>query len=218
MDLSLIISLSVFLLIVIILLIYRRNIHLGVARMLHGKYSYDYIRVFKKYTNKSPFPYCIKDEIMSYLHLTEKKRNMTDHFFTLKEPLFENLPFHTPVVNIRKKHGEPECFNSYIIKGFELNALGYFKDDLGTSVKVIFYIFLNELVMGEYIITPTKKNDTRQIASAIMNRAGVESQLYPDRFFIDYQDKSSIYFYETGFSVIVRYIDWTNKIFMELIK
>lgn len=206
------------LLILILLISYRRAIRFKIVRLIHGKYSYDYVNLFKKVTNKSPFPYCIKDEIVSYLRLVENKRNLAEHFNSGNPILFEKLPYRTRLDKILKNYGEPDCFNAYLIKNFELKLFGYAKDDFGTNVKTVFYFFLNEMVMGEYIITSSKDITVESISKTLLNREGINTEKISNHFFIDFEDQSSVYFYENGFYIIIRYIDWTNKLFFRLIE
>ena len=65
--------------------------------MKHGKYSYRFVKQFKKYANKSPFPYCFKDDILPYLRLSISKRDSAERLKSEHDILFENIPFLTPV-------------------------------------------------------------------------------------------------------------------------
>jgi hypothetical protein len=218
LDFTLVYITAGFLLVLILGISYRRAIRFKIIKLLHGKYSYDYVYNFKKLTNKSPYPYCIKDEILSYLQLAINKRSLADHYTTGNTILFENLPFHTRLDKILKIYGEPDCFNAYLIKNFELKVFGFTKNNFNTSVNTVFYFFLNEMVMGEYIITTSKEITVESISKAILSREGVKSDKISNHFFIDFEDKSSAYFYENGFYILIRYIDWNNKLFFKLIE
>jgi len=207
-----------FLLVLILGISYRRAIRFKIIKLLHGKYSYDYVYNFKRLTNKSPYPYCIKDEILSYLQLAINKRSHAYHYTAGNTILFENLPFHTRLDKILKLYSEPDCFNAYLIKNFELKVFGFTKNNFNTSVNTVFYFFLNEMVMGEYIIASSKEITVESISRILLNREGVTSEKFSNHFFIDFEDKYSIYFYENGFYIIIRYIDWTNKLFFRLIE
>lgn len=203
--------------IIILGLVYRKKIRLQIVMLVHGKYSYDYIRTFKKYTNTNPFPYCVKDEILPYLRQSGKANPNVIHYTTLKEPLFEDMPFHIGLPQILKSYGKPDCFNSYLIKGFEVKAFGYYRDVFGSDVLAVFYFFLDKLVMGEYILTESKESLISKFRDTLLEKAGVNDETPVNHFFIDYDEKKSVYYRENAFSVVIRYVNRTDKLFADLI-
>ncbi len=205
-------------LLIIILILIRKQLRLRLIRTKHGRYSYHYIKQFKKYANKSPFPYCFKDEILPYLRLSHARRENTEQLSSDLHLLFEETPYHTPLHEIMDKLGNPDYFNAFKIKNSELRALGFQKQVYGLRVKVVFF-FLNEFfVMGEYIFDDVSGIDVPAIAKKLMEQTGTSHQSNLLHFYIDGKNNSSIYFYDNGFSLIIRYSDLSNQNFLELIQ
>ena len=200
------------------LFMFARQIRLALIGMRHGKYSYRYVRQFKKYANKSPFPYCFKDDIMPYLRLSGNKKENADLYTSEKKLCFEELPYHYPIKEIMNKYGKLDCFNAFIIKGKELRAYGFKKSIFGARVNAIFFTIDDSFVMGEYIIDDLAAIDIRSFSKSIRSYYDVMSVNESLNYKIDGQENTSIYFYENGFSAIIRYSDNSNVSFQELIK
>jgi hypothetical protein len=205
-------------LILIILLFFSRQIKIWLISFRHGKYSYRYIQHFKKYANKSPYPYCFKDEILPYLQLSNFKKGNMDVYQSEKPLLFENIPYHLSVGEIKNQYGRPDCFNAFIIKNKELRAYGYKKIFFGIEVKAVFFFTGDSFLMGEYIIEDLSVVDIVSFSRSIKIHYGVDADGETLLFKIVGKDDSSLFFYDNGFSVIVRYTYKSNVQFRELIK
>jgi hypothetical protein len=203
---------------IIFLVVFKKRLKLRLISLKHGKYSYQYIKQFKRYANKSPFPYCFKDDIMPYLRLSQAKRDNTEQLRTEMNLLFEETKYQTPFLLILNKYGNPDYFNAFKIKNIELRALGYQKHVFDTKAKAVFF-FLNEsFVMGEYIIEDISGIDLTVIGKKLMDQTGIKQINSFQSLFVDGKNNSSIFFYENGFSLIIRYSDLGNKQFNELIQ
>lgn len=84
-------AIIIFSVVLVFLLIFRKDIVLLLTKWKHGKYSFQYQQRFKKYFNSNPHPYCVKDELLQHiLHFKKSAiESNTAHFasFFLK-PLF----------------------------------------------------------------------------------------------------------------------------------
>ena len=184
---------------------FRKQITLYFIRLKHGKYSYQFVKQFKKYANKSPFPYCFKDDILPYLRLSISKRDSAERLKSEHEILFENIPFLTPVQSIINHYGNPNCFNAFIVKGIELRVFGYNRILFGNQIKVAFFIVGNVFIMGEYIIDDLAGINLEEIAGQILNLSKTETNNKTLHFIIDGKNEKSVLFYENGFSLLIRY-------------
>lgn len=201
-----------------LVIIFRKQIRLHLIRMKHGKYSYQFVKQFKKYANKSPFPYCFKDDILPYLRLCISKCDNAERLKSEYDILFENIPFHTPLQTITKYYGEPDCFNVFIIRGIELKVFGYSRNLFGNRVIVAFFIVENNLIMGEYIIDDIGGINLEEIARQIAKTAKAESENRTLHFIVEGKNNNAVLFYENGFSLLIRYYDRNDEILRKMIE
>jgi hypothetical protein len=211
----LIISIILFM---ILLVLFRKQVKIKVIQLKHGKYSYNYVKQFKKYANKSPFPYCFKDDIMPYLRLTNNKKDIALNFSSERILLCDEIPFNTSLHDILKTYGNPDCFNAFLIKNIELRTYGYFRERFNAPVKVVFFFINESLVMGEYIIDDLSKIDIQSVAKIFLESAGVGTDTNSVHFFVNGKSDTTAYFYENGFSLLIRFMDDANTRFNELKK
>ena len=207
---------GVFVLFSALAIIFRKQIKLYFIRMKHGKYSYQFVKQFKKYANKSPFPYCFKDDILPYLRLSISKRDTAEWLKSEDDILFENIPFLTPVQSIINHYGNPDCFNAFMLKGIELRVFGYNRILFGNQVKVAFYIVGNLFIMGEYIIDDLGGINLNEIAGQILNLSKTETKNKTLLFIIDDRQENSVLFYENGFSLLIRYHNRNDEILKKM--
>jgi len=207
---------SILVLISALAIFFRKQLKLYYIRMKHGKYSYQFVKQFKKYANKSPFPYCFKDDILPYLRLSISKRDSAERLKSEHDILFENIPFLTPVQSIINHYGNPNCFNAFIVKGIELRVFGYNRILFGNQVKVAFFIVENVFIMGEYIIDDLAGINLEEIAGQILNLSKTETNNKTLHFIIDGKNENSVLFYENGFSLLIRYHNRSDEILRKM--
>lgn len=210
--------LGVLAVLIIFIILFRKQVRLGLISIKHGKHSYKYVRQFKKYVNKSPFPYCFKDDIMPYLRLGNAKKDNVDHYSSEKILLFEGIPYDSSLQEIVEKYGKPDCFNAFNIKNQELRAYGYNKSILGIPVKAVFFFIFESFVMGEYLIDDLTGGNIQSVSKSLMDRCGVIPRNDAMHYYIDGENETSVYFYENGFSAMIRYMNQANVALNELIK
>lgn len=202
---------------IIFIILFRKQVRLRLISIKHGKYSYKYVRQFKKYVNKSPFPYCFKDDIMPYLRLGNAKKDNVDHYPSEMILLFEGIPYYSSLQEIIEKYGKPDCFNAFNIKNQELRAYGYNKSILGIPVKAVFFFIFESFVMGEYLIDDLTEGNIQSVSKSLMDKCGVIPRNDAMHYYID-GNETSVYFYENGFSAMIRYMNQANVTLHELIK
>jgi len=201
----------------VILLIFQKQIRIALVRLKYGRYSYRYVNQFKKYANKSPFPYCFKDEIFSYLRLTSYKKAETVIYDSEKIILFEDVPTRLTFDAILRQYGKPDCFNAYQIQNKELRSWGYYKKLFGVEVQAVFFTLNENYVMGEYIIENSTAVDIDKFTAALKTKYGIVDTGQSSPFKIKGTETTSLLFYDNGFSALVRYYNMTDNGLMELI-
>lgn len=217
MEVFTIIVLVIVTLLIIYSIIFRKQLNLLIIRLRFGKFSYQFVSKFKKYANKSPFPYCFKDDIMPYLRLVKSKRENSPQFVSDRNVLFENLDYTLTIEELLKKQGDPSCFNVFRIKDVELKAFGYSIEKFETNVKAVFF-FINEVYfMAEYLADNIKRINLDLITSQLFDQAGIKDKTINTNFIIDSKNNTTLLFYENGFSLLVRYLDKNNKEFTKII-
>jgi len=209
---------GVLVLFILLAIFFRKQFKLYLIRMKYGKYSYQFVKQFKKYANKSPFPYCFKDDILPYLRLSISKRDTAELLKSDHDLLFENIPFLTPVQSIINHYGNPDCFNVFMLKGIELRVFGYNRFLFGNQVKVAFFIVGNVFIMGEYIVDDLSGINLEEIAGHIVKMAKTESKNETLRFMINGQNENSVLFYENGFSLLIRYQNRNDEILRNMME
>jgi hypothetical protein len=217
MDSALIYILGTAALVIYFLLMFRKQIRIILIGLRHGKYSYRYVKQFKKYANKSPFPYCFKDDILPYLRLSMAKKDQAHHYQSEKTLLFEAIPYHTSLREIMKLYGKPDCFNAFKIKDKELCAYGYNKSVYNTSMKVVFFFIFESFVMGEYLVDDLQGVNVRELSKLFLDELGAKAKTESLHYFIDGKNGTSVHFYENGFTAMVRYSNQTNDPVKDLV-
>lgn len=210
--------LIILIIVVLLSVLFRRHIKLILIKIIHGKYSYAYVHKFKKYANKSPFPYCFKDDILPYLRLPLFKKESTVNFNSDQNFQFEGLPFHCPEEDIIDELDRPDCFNAFKLKGIELKCFGYTGEEFGFRVKKVYFFADEEFILGEYIINGANKMNAIKIADLVLDRCSVSGKIHSTRFLVKGKNNNCVFFYDNGFSVLVRYFNPDDELFLELIR
>ena len=218
MTVTLLIIIGLTLFIIIFAFILKKRLKLLILKLKYGKYSFNYLRQFKKYAKKSPFPYCFKDDIVPYLKEFTYRKKTSDQFKSEKEMIFENTSYSLNLSDFTKSHGTPDCFNAFSVKGSEIRVFGYKCSKFNTESKTLFYFIDDIFFMGEYLIENISKFDYYTLAGNILLENNVDSNKSTSHFYIDSGEDSTIYFTENGFTLSIKYIDNTNEKIREIMR
>lgn len=201
----------VVLLVLIFILLAYPKLKLFCIRFLGNKYSSVYINSFKKYYNKSPFGYCIKDEfVYHFLPFFETEKG-AKVYKTNQEVSFGNVPFFTEFSRLKREKGKPFCFNAVNLEGCDAKILGYKNYYFDTSTTVLYYFIGNCFFMGEFVFKSPKPKAIDEIVRALSEKYTLHKIKPGKRFYIKRSDNSSIFFHDSGFSVSVSYINLDNE-------
>ena len=184
------------------------RIKLFLLKTFYSKYNYRYINAYKKYTNKNPHGYCIKDEFVFHILEFFKKNESCESYTTDKVIKLSDVEYFTTYKELTKIKEKPICFNSYFLNNkYDVKIIGYRDSMFNSSMRVLFYFIDDVFFMGEYVIKETSDNKIERISKIIHekylgrnNRVGAK-----ENFYIDGLDNSKMYFTNTGFSLIIKY-------------
>ena len=199
-------------------IIFRKQLKLKMIQIKHGRYSYEYVKQFKKYTNKSPFPYCFKDDILPYLRVANKKREIIKNFKSEKPCVFENTSFGKSKNEVLTGKADPDCFNIFKIKDAELRSYGYYKNQFGSEAKAVFFFFDKLFFMGEYIFENSRNIDKSVFLSDLISQNDLDQIQTLNQFYVSCRNNTSLFYYDNGFTITIRYSDLSNTNFREIMQ
>ena len=204
-------DISVILAIIILHLVLRKRIGLLLIRLLYGKYSRKYIERFKKLTRTNPFPYCLKAEIYSQLHIFRQRRGVADTYTAEGISAFENHPFGTEFMTFLKKEHRPYCYNIVMLSDHEIRIAGYRREKFGFEALARFYFLDGRFFMGDYFYKKSPAIDPESISRNVLKEFGISESQGENEFFIQ-SKHCTVYFGDNGFDVQVKFLENDNKI------
>lgn len=198
--------------IIIFLIRFLPNLGLFFTMLKHGKRSSKYIKKFKKRFNVSPFPYCMKEDIIFKFLMFYNNDKKAGKYDTGKNIQFGETSFFSEYSEFIKGKKNPICFNAEMMgESQEVKALGYTKQVFNTSLKALFYFLDDTFFMGEYILKdlePDKKNTIQKI---LKDNYELDETPTGSRFYISNTLNRKIYYFDNGFSVSIKYISLENE-------
>jgi len=208
MTLKYFIFILIFAIIIFATIISFPRIKLFLLKTFYSKYNYRYINAYKKYTKKNPHGYCIKDEFVFHILEFFKKNESCESYTTDNVIKFNDVEYFTTYKELTKIKEKPICFNSYYLNNkYNIKIIGYRDSMFNSSMRVLFYFIDDVFFMGEYVIKETSDNKIERISKIIHEKylgrnykVGVKGN-----FYIDGSDNSTMYFTNTGFSLIIKY-------------
>lgn len=195
---------------VVLLIWFYPLIHIIFTKLFFGKFSAKYIDIHKKYTGKSPYGYCIKDDFVNHI-ASFYKTNSIPVFNSNKPILFGQVPFGTAFKEVFKAHPKPFCINSYRLEFFELKMLGIRSEMFETEMKSYFYFINNKFFMGEYTFKSPNDDKLNEVAMIIAKKYLEGTQMNSFNFYIQGANDVRLRFENTGFNLSVKYLDQSNQ-------
>ena len=195
-----------------------KRIHLFLLKIFFSKYSYRYINVYKKYTNKNPHGYCIKDEfvfhILDFFSINTKHSSFTSN----KAINFGDIEYFITYKELVKNRKKPFCFNSYFLNNkYDIKIIGYRDTIFNLSMRVIYYFIDDVFFMGEYVIKETSEIKIKRISKIIYEKyldKSTITEVLDDNFYIFGINNTIMHFTNTGFALIIKYFsnqDFSTK-------
>nr|NQU90731.1 hypothetical protein [Bacteroidota bacterium] len=206
MSTTLIIVIVVFIAVLIIGISIYPTIVIVVTRFFYGKYHEKYIRIHKRYTSKSPYLYCIKDDFINYLVGFFRRPYQYEIFESEKEILYGTLPFGSKYTTLLRGKGRPFCVNAQQNEFFKLKIFGYREDLFDTRVKS-YYVFVdNFFILGEYSLKDPDDLNIREISHILQKKYLGKQVTNTESFLIRGANKVSVLFENNGFHLLIKYL------------
>ncbi len=175
-------------------------------RIFFGRYSARYIEAFKRFTNKSPYSYCIKDDFVNSIAGFYQKRDSLPVYHTQLEIGFAGVDFGSTFRQVLKMKGRPVCVNAQRLQDFDLKIFGY-RDTLFSSPARIYFYFINgRFFMGEYSLKDADTGKTGEVAHILFKKYLNQTRAAVDDFLIIGPEDIRIRFGHTGFSLSMKYL------------
>ncbi|MEI6821066.1 MAG: hypothetical protein WCL51_03970 [Bacteroidota bacterium] len=188
--------------------------------LVYGKYSLQYVDLFKKNDLRSPFIPCIKDEFIFHILMFLKKTPKAKTFTTTDNIQFGNIPFTTTYKEVFRSMGIPFCFNSMMVKNHEIKIIGYQEMLNQTKLKSVYFFINDVFVVGEYLFSDVAKIESLNISKILVKKYISESIDKIEEFYIEDSSKNMIYYRDNGFDLSVKYCNYgdsqVRKILFEL--
>ncbi len=202
-TLALVAALVVF--IFLLILVYRLLIVFFI-KITYGKYNPYYVKISKKFTGKSPYRHCNKDDFINHIAGFYRKANGTETFETNTEIGFGSFPFTNKYSQLFKLKGKPICVNLMRDNFFDIKTFG-FRDELFNSDIRSYYHFIDRVFfMGEYLLkTPTKAN-IEEVSHILQKKYLGKQQTNNEKYIIKGSNDVSILFENTGFNLSIKYL------------
>lgn len=213
---GILIGFGILILVIVLVIVFRKTLKLTIIRMAYGHYSYEFFRAYKDYFVRSPFQYCFRDDFITHLLFILSKKEEIPSFKSAKEIFFEDTPYFMKYKDFLEKKGDPCCFNAFIFdhRDFEIKALGYQETIAGSKAIVVFYFMNNSFFMGEYIF----KNPKTNIKANLINYFLEAKELPADNFYIENTKNRIIHYQNTGFTVDIKYLNKENQEIIDNLK
>lgn len=205
------IFLGVLFLLVVLLIWFYPVFHILFSKLIFGKFSARYIDVHKKYTGKSPYGYCIKDDFVNHIASFYKNLSTIPVYDTEVPVVFGKIPYGATFKEVFTINPKPFCVNSFRLEFFELKMLGYRSEMFETEMKSYFYFVNNRFFMGEYTFKNPNEAKLNEVATILRKKYlnGVKDDSL--NFMIRAVNDAKLRFENTGFNLSVKYLDRSNQ-------
>ena len=180
-------------------------IKLGYIRLVHGRYSFEFLEFFKKNNLRNPHSNCIKDEISMHFFTFYKPKRDALFFQTGTKIEFGDIPFLTSYKKLIKEKGEPVCINISRFNATKVKLVGFNESLQHIKMKSMFYFMEDRFVMGEYHFSDLNKIKTEDILVPLTAKYLRGEPIRADNFYITDQQGDKINYENNGFMIIVHY-------------
>jgi len=207
------------LILLILIIRYYRLFRLVYIKIVHGKYSYQYITLHKKLFVKSPFAYCIKDELDYRIILFLETKGKAQTLDTNEQISFGEQPFYSSMNEILSAKGELMCFNAMMhpVMRKELRVIGFRENIFSLDMKALYYLLDNAFFMGEYVFKELNAASKDKLIDLLVKKYSLNAKPTSVPFLIKDPEDRMIMFSDTGFSVQLAYIDLQKSTISSLV-
>ncbi|MBN2236810.1 MAG: hypothetical protein JW729_04575 [Bacteroidales bacterium] len=197
------------------LLFFRKRLNLVRVKFVYGKYSFEYQKLFKSYSNGNPHPYCFKDELLQHIQNLRKSSQMQvqgiGKEWIGKLPIPENL---TPK-ELLENQGEPICFNALKDKYYDLILFGYPIDLFQSKGKLVYYFFKKQLFAMDLIFEDFSEAQAKNLLTELNRQFGMPLNDHKTKLFV-LPNKDQLLYTNTGFRISLKLFQLENNCFAEV--
>jgi len=206
-----------FIVLLILLIFFRKPLILLKIRMMHGKYSFDYQDQYKIYFKSNPHPYCFKDELLQHIINLKKSADLNplDKEDQISSSLME-IPFDLTPKTLLATKGEPACFNAYRDNFYDFKLFGFPHNQFSFNSKLIYYFYQDKLFALDCIFEDLPQNKMDTLLENIATTLQIELVYEKSKTFY-LTDNCRILFTNTGFRISLKTYNTTSKAFLEVI-
>lgn len=196
-------------LILIILLGFRRSISLYIIKKIYGEYSKNFVLKYKKITRKKPHPYCFKDDFYYHILAMPKAISCQNQYISDKIFDFDHMDFGKEFKTNLAENGRPDCFTLSEDPGVDLKVVGYKSRMFHSNEKTLLYHCKEEYFMGEYVFT-SLANDTSDLIIEMLQKQFNSNIKHAKNFTISDPNGNYLYFTDTGFFLSLKFFNDKN--------
>jgi hypothetical protein len=196
---------------IVVLIWFYPLFHILITRFLFGKFSAKYIEVHKKYTGKSPYGYCIKDDFVNHIASFFRKWKDVPVYRSKKDIAFGKIPFGTKFKDVYNSGNKPFCINSFRLEFFDLKVMGFRSEMYESDMKTYYFFIDNKFVMGEYTFKNPNETKLNEVAHVIRKKYLEDKIDSSFTFMIEGTNDTALRFENTGFNLSLKYLDRSNQ-------
>ncbi len=182
------------------------------SRLIFGKYSAGYVNTVKKYTGKSPYPYCIKDDFINHVAGFFNHPRGLKQFDSDEMIVFSNVAFGEKFRSFLRKNPTPFCINSSRFPQFDLKVLGYRDKMFSVEMKKYFFFIDHVFVFGQITFKNPKPESLKEISAIVGKKyLGAQASLPETNYLISDKQGNSLLCENNGFHLTLGYLSGSHS-------
>lgn len=205
MSLQILILAAVVITVIIILIRIHPLLIIFSTKIIYGKYDPRYLNVYKNFSGKSPYGYCIKDDFINHIAGFYCKSKTTESYETNTEIVFGKFPFTSKYSQLLKIKGKPFCINLERNNFFDLKIFGFRDELIGSDIRSYFHFIDGRFFMGEHSLKAPVKEKLVEFSNILQRKYLGGQKTNSEKFIIKGSNNVSILFEYTGFTLSIKY-------------
>lgn len=186
------------------------RIKLLIIKKIYGNYSEKYIELYKRQTMKSPYSYCLKDDLINHIYKSVIRDKKLPFYKTTHEIKFSDISFFIEPAKVLVEKGEPDCANAFNLDGKEVKVLGFKSTIQGSSVRSLYFFLDNRFFMGQFTHKPTLQQTNNPAYNALLQKY-INADKPEDKAFYIEGKQRRIFYENNGFNILIRYINFEDE-------
>jgi hypothetical protein len=204
-EMKLLIIAAIALFLIIILIRMYPLLHIWGTRLFFGKYSSRYVATYKRYTNQSPYSYCIKDDFINHLASVYKLPPDLPILDSELEIEFSDIAFGKSFKEVIKASPKPICANAVRLPAFELQTLGYKSQVFSLDMKKYCFFANGKFFMGQFTFNKSTTENRAELTNVLQKKYLNGLKTSSEGFMIRGKNQSLLRCEYNGFYLILTY-------------